>query len=1611
MTKSIWRRAPTGRIRGGDLVNKNSSAVFSATARMAHGFFENPTAAGNYGSNTIGVTSVGAGVIVNPVVGNSPDTATDPLWGSTSLIYTFAELDVPTNRVLFAALHTGVIDRVSGTLSSLALGEGQTIIPDGPNGYPALRHIAPTSYVNGVIGAGVTGMSTSWGTDRTVEFFVRTTSTSGYIGTKVRIVGGTIEVLSSSYTAFMTGSVPTLQDGNWHHVVIESRAAGNVQRLLVDGVQLASVVNDLDDASLGTIGGNDPLGFRPSFTGDLAQLRFTSAIRYPGTTYTVPQRFLTDTAYQKPIPITSQGAGDVGPSDTYWNNVSLLVSGQDTGAINSHYDSGPKRVPIAGYADYSNIDNKFPSQSLAFTPGQYLAIPPTADFDLSSGSWTIDLWARKEATNLDQPFYFIDKDGLVGTSNSQYSIYIATNGLINATVGDGNGTSSNLTLTSTLNLYDFLWAHIALSCDGTTVRLFVNGALQASDAKPTMVEGGKYLYLGQKNGATGFSSGTTMKCQDLRVTKGTCRYTTTFSSPTAPVPQHGPIGVAAAIGNGANTIDPLVSVGAGTVVTTSGATGDSSTVTAAFTGTGAGAVRVLGASSTTASTFAGTGAGGVRVQGAGVSSTSTTSLGSGVVGSIPVTGNGAAILTGLTSSGAGLVPVAGAGPKTLDAFARGFSIYSDGHVMDMGTSTVLLVKAEQWKDESRYQHSFELSPTNISASSTQAMFGRNSIKLSAFNARARTELHPNVNVPSNVTQDQTHSLYAYVPTAGFSNGRIFGFYNLVRHSKLKPYGWGVGLSVAGQVEITYVSGELAGGNYQQSTISTGVAVPRDQWFHLAIVIDWTDNQRIITYINGVAQATSGIPWYDTVYYPAPADVFAFGCDPVETGSSSKSSAGLMYVDDYHFVTDKSFISSRAASGWPGQPFTPPGERVLAYSNTQIVGANTTSATQAAAGKAEARGTSVHTLAGTSQTATGALLPVGSTRLVGSSTVAAFTQTGVGKAAVVGATDTSTYARTGLLLRHNKGVGDIPDTGAGSSYGYGDESTPTKGVRNADVTTYLRRNTDTPSGSGWSDVATQGIDFRYYGAAAVGAYGGVWDFPAELCMREGTVETWVKLLDTVGYTQLFGWTENWASFYLRVSNVDGQMELYWGGGAAPLYISPPTGLIPTGVWSHVALTIQQLRTGFVTFTLFVDGSSVYTVDCPLGIGKTLPTGDLDYTPANYSVTDRFYPTFTRHTTVPLPPDGGAGLLPDGFVETNIRTLFDNFRWVRKSILYTGSFTPAPEIDIVGPGPTFTSASPPLATTSVISKGTGYHVAQGVGRAVVVEETTSTSAQKPNALGESSIAISPFSSVGAGTVLNPSFGDGANTVVVTSAGAGVVQAVNNIVGANTTAAFAGAGAGAVAVQGAAANTVAAATSVGAAGARATGTGANTLSALVSVGTGTGARVGAGANTVQALAGAGAGTARATGTGANTLAALASTGAGTAGAAGTAATTVVSFTQLSSGVVDVRGNSVVVTTSFVITSDGGVLVQGASVVVSEDFAGFGTAISDVASSGKPSAYSTTRSGGTTAREVRAPATALSLGANAVAHTRAASTANTTKSSPVTHTSKGQEIASHVL
>lgn len=217
--------------------------------------------------------------------------------------------------------------------------------------------------------------------------------------------------------------------------------------------------------------------------------------------------------------------------DSYWGNVSLLLHGRGADGSATVIDNSPqaKSVTRNGTVTVSATQAKFGATSLKF-PGDtasYLNLDGSAAYAFGTGDWTVEGFLFRNTSGVPH--------GLVHFVPSQASGAYPE---INVTAANVLQfyTAGATRIVGTTTVTTGVWHHFAISRAAGVTRLFLDGVQEGSsyaDAnnyivganRPTIGNGG----WDQSNPLNGY-------LQDLRITKGTGRYTAAFTPPAAAFP-------------------------------------------------------------------------------------------------------------------------------------------------------------------------------------------------------------------------------------------------------------------------------------------------------------------------------------------------------------------------------------------------------------------------------------------------------------------------------------------------------------------------------------------------------------------------------------------------------------------------------------------------------------------------------------------------------------------------------------------------------------------------------------------------------------------------------------------------------------------------------------------------------------------------------------------------------------------------------------------------------------------------------------------------------------------------------------------------------------------
>ena len=187
-------------------------------------------------------------------------------------------------------------------------------------------------------------------------------------------------------------------------------------------------------------------------------------------------------------------------------------------------------LETVGNAQISTSVVKYGTGSLYFdAAGSYLVTANSPNVTLGSGNWTMECW-----------IYSTDPGGVKtitakGFPTSGGFLWWVQSGDLRIRLYDTSGGQVNIAATAVISANT--WYHVAVVRSSNTVTMYVNGTSVASGTYTSALTSTSNFEIGAYNAGTGNFQG---YIDDLRITKGYARYTTTFTPPTAAFPNIGP---------------------------------------------------------------------------------------------------------------------------------------------------------------------------------------------------------------------------------------------------------------------------------------------------------------------------------------------------------------------------------------------------------------------------------------------------------------------------------------------------------------------------------------------------------------------------------------------------------------------------------------------------------------------------------------------------------------------------------------------------------------------------------------------------------------------------------------------------------------------------------------------------------------------------------------------------------------------------------------------------------------------------------------------------------------------------------------------------------------
>jgi hypothetical protein len=348
----------------------------------------------------------------------------------------------------------------------------------------------------------------------TVEFFVNFASlnaghnrmfcigASGTDGLELDLNGTNLEVgIQNGYPIGYTWA-PAVN--TWYYVAVTR--SGSTVTLYINGTSVATGTssNSISQNSL-SIGGISWVGSW-SINGYLSNVRLSNTVRTiatPTTPYTSDantlflgaqsNRFLDTSSYVATA--TATGSPQVSPAQPFTLPTTVATYG-------------------SGYFDGT---------------GDYLSLTPTSALNLSTNSWTIEMWVNLNTVSSTQ---VLINFGYEGSTQRSFILYLTSSNVLQFAYST-NGSNNTDTSLGASGITTGTWNHLAVVRNSTTITVYRNGVAYGT----TITIGASainYTPGAFRIGvdATNYTNGYITDC---RIVNGTAVYTSAFTPPTTPL--------------------------------------------------------------------------------------------------------------------------------------------------------------------------------------------------------------------------------------------------------------------------------------------------------------------------------------------------------------------------------------------------------------------------------------------------------------------------------------------------------------------------------------------------------------------------------------------------------------------------------------------------------------------------------------------------------------------------------------------------------------------------------------------------------------------------------------------------------------------------------------------------------------------------------------------------------------------------------------------------------------------------------------------------------------------------------------------------------------------
>lgn len=332
---------------------------------------------------------------------------------------------------------------------------------------------------------------------------------------------GCVLIWYAAGSTIFTGTT-VISLNTWTHIAV--CRSGSTTRSFINGVVDRNVTTSytpatgsqwtIGDRIAGATNGNYP------YAGYIDELRVSNIARY--TANFTPTGPFPDVGPYDPIPIDS-GDGTL---------VKLLLRADGTNGSQTFLDSSinTRTVTVGGNALIDTTTKKYGTGSAYFDgSSDYLTSAASTDFNFD-GDFTVECWMYATTQVRSYPAVFcisssgypFNSGGLClyfnhASNPNKFILNIRSSSGFNGTIAPGFNT----------------WNHVAVTRSGSTVRLFVNGVLDASTTFSSAIfDSDQPCWVGIEASNRANLTEFTGYIDDFRIVKGKAVYTANFTPPT-----------------------------------------------------------------------------------------------------------------------------------------------------------------------------------------------------------------------------------------------------------------------------------------------------------------------------------------------------------------------------------------------------------------------------------------------------------------------------------------------------------------------------------------------------------------------------------------------------------------------------------------------------------------------------------------------------------------------------------------------------------------------------------------------------------------------------------------------------------------------------------------------------------------------------------------------------------------------------------------------------------------------------------------------------------------------------------------------------------------------